>query len=272
MRKSANETTVQTNAVQTNAMQAEAWMQSTPHLQDSPQHTHQHNNSKISVLLVDDHAIWRGGVLSMLDDTEFQVVGQAASGKEAIETVRRLNATNALPRLILLDIRMAGGDGLDALQTLKKEYPTISVVMLTTYDNPTYMARAVAGGASGYLLKGLEREEMLHELRIIADGGTLLNAEDFNRSLRGISAEAAQAEDLIHPLSERELEVLRLLSTGLANKEIARLLFISECTVKTHVEHIIGKIGVSDRVQAAVWAARQGLLAEPKKNAPSDIN
>jgi DNA-binding NarL/FixJ family response regulator len=219
---------------------------------------------KTSVLLVDDHAIWRGGVLSMLADTEFEVVGEAASGKEAVEVMRRLSADGALPAMVLLDIRMAGGDGLDALQTIKREHPMISVVMLTTYDNPTYMARAVAGGASGYLLKGLEREEMLRVLREVADGGMLLNAEDFNRSLRGISAESAQAEDLIHPLSEREMEVLRLLATGLPNKDIARLLFISECTVKTHVEHIINKLGVSDRVQAAVWAARQGLLPKPE--------
>src|ERR1043166_6501338 len=98
----------------------------------------------ITVVLVDDHAIWRGGVRSMLEDTEFEVIGEAASGKEAVETARTLH-----PRMVLLDIRMSGGDGLDALQTLKAEHPTMAVVMLTTYDNPTYMARAVAGGAAG---------------------------------------------------------------------------------------------------------------------------
>ena len=218
----------------------------------------------ISVLLVDDHAIWRGGVKSLLEDTEFEVMGEASCGKEAIAVTRRLEVAGKLPQLVLLDIRMTGGDGLDALQTLKKEFPTVSVLMLTTYDNPTYMAHAVAGGASGYLLKGMERDEMLLALRAVAGGEMLLNARDLNRSLRGISDEAAKADDLIHPLSDRELEVLRLLSTGLSNREIAPLLFISESTVKTHIEHIINKVGVSDRVQAAVWAARCGLLPRPE--------
>jgi DNA-binding NarL/FixJ family response regulator len=134
----------------------------------------------ISVLLVDDHAIWRGGVRSMLDDTEFEVIGEAASGKEAVVKVKELN-----PRLVLLDIRMAGGDGLDALHTLKKEMPETSVIMLTTYDNPTYMARAVAGGAAGYLLKGIERDELLTALRAVAEGETLLKRDDLTRALRG---------------------------------------------------------------------------------------
>ncbi len=221
-------------------------------------------SAKITVLLVDDHAIWRGGVKSMLDDTEFYVVGEASSGPEGAERVRELE-----PRLVLLDIRMAGGDGLDALGVIKAQNPGTSVVMLTTYDNPTYMARAVAGGAAGYVLKGVERDELLDALRKVAGGETLLEAKDLARILRGVSQSAALAKDLIQPLSEREIEVLRLLSTGLSNKEIAPLLFISESTVKTHVEHIIHKLGVSDRVQAAVWAARHGLAAaEPVDKAP----
>jgi DNA-binding NarL/FixJ family response regulator len=198
----------------------------------------------------------------MLEDTEFEVAGEASSGKEAVETIRFLNSTHSLPQLVLMDIRMTGGDGLDALQMLKNEFPTVSVLMLTTYDNPTFMARAVAGGAAGYLLKGMERHEILMALRDVADGRMLLSSHDLNRSLRSISEETVKAEDLIQPLSARELEVLRLLATGLSNRDIAQLLFIGESTVKTHVEHIINKIGVSDRVQAAVWAARHGLLSK----------
>jgi DNA-binding NarL/FixJ family response regulator len=214
----------------------------------------------VSILLVDDHAIWRGGVRSMLEDTEFEVAGEAASGKEAVEVARTLQ-----PHLVLLDIRMAGGDGLDALHSLKRELPQTSVVMLTTYDNPTYMARAVAGGASGYLLKGVERDELLQTLRRITSGETLLSSAELQRSLRGINAQSPGASDLIQPLSNREIEVLRLVATGLSNREIAPLLFIGESTVKTHVEHIIAKLGVSDRVQAAVWAARHGLTEAPKE-------
>jgi DNA-binding NarL/FixJ family response regulator len=213
----------------------------------------------VTVMLVDDHAIWRGGVRSMLEDTEFQVVGEAASGKEALEVARELR-----PQLTLLDIRMADGDGLDALQALKREHPQMAVVMLTTYDNPTYMARAVAGGAAGYLLKGVEQEEMLAALRAVAGGETLLNPQELVRSLRGISEAAADSDELIEPLTGREQEVLRLLATGLSNRDIAAVLFVAESTVKTHVEHILGKLGVSDRVQAAVWAARHGLGPAPE--------
>lgn len=213
----------------------------------------------IKVLLVDDHAIWRGGVRSLLEDTEFDVVGEASSGKEAVEAARRVN-----PQLILLDIRMSGGDGLDALAALKAAHPQTAVVMLTTYDNPTYMARAVAGGAAGYLLKGADSDELLAALRAVANGELLLSASELVRSLRGISKDAASSSDLIEPLTKREQEVLRLLSTGLSNREIAALLFVADSTVKTHVEHIIGKLGVSDRTQAAVWAARFGLADIPR--------
>lgn len=212
----------------------------------------------VQVMLVDDHAIWRGGVRSMLEDTEFQVVAEAASGAEALEAARR-----ARPQMALLDIRMAGGDGLDALQALKQEHPRMAVIMLTTYDNPTYVARAVAGGAAGYLLKGIEREELLEALRAVARGEMLLTPQQLVHSLRGISEKTVGAQDLIEPLTEREQEVLRLLATGLSNRDIASLLFIAESTVKTHVEHIIGKLGVSDRVQAAVWAACHGLISPP---------
>jgi DNA-binding NarL/FixJ family response regulator len=214
---------------------------------------------KIQIVLVDDHAIWRDGVKSLLEDTEFCVIGEASSGKEAVELLRTVK-----PDLVLLDIRMAGSDGLDALHTIKTENPKIAVIMLTTYDNPTYMARAVAGGASGYLLKGVDGQVLLDSLARVANGEALLTAASLSRSVRGISKEVKKSSDLIRPLSDREVEVLRILATGLPNREIASILFISEGTVKTHVEHIIQKLGVSDRVQAVVWAARHGLLPEQK--------
>ncbi|MCW3099105.1 MAG: putative two-component system response regulator [Chthonomonadaceae bacterium] len=217
------------------------------------------SEGNVAVLLVDDHAIWRGGMRSMLEDTEFEVVGEAGSGREALEVAHQVR-----PQITLLDIRMAGGDGLDALIALKREFPRMAVVMLTTYDNPTYMARAVAGGAAGYLLKGMERDEMLEALRAVAQGDTLLSAHELVRALRGISEKAVGSEDLVVPLTEREEEVLRLLSTGLSNRDMATVLFVAESTIKTHVEHILGKLGVSDRVQAAVWAARHGLGPAPE--------
>lgn len=210
---------------------------------------------EFSVLLVDDHAIWRDGIRSLLEDTEFRVVGEASSGKEGVEIARTLH-----PQIVLMDIRMAGGDGLDALRTLKSQQPQTAVIMLTSYENPTYMSRAVAGGAAGYLLKGLKRVELMTALRAVANGEMLLSREDLAHSLRGLSATISIAQDLIQPLTEREIEVLRLMATGLGNREIGELLFVTENTIKTHVVHIISKVGVSDRVQAAVWAARHGIL------------
>ena len=150
------------------------------------------------MLLVDDHAIWRDGVRSILEDTDFYVVGEATSGIEAVASVRAL-----LPQIVLLDIRMAGGDGLDALQTLKAEHPQTAVVMLTSYENPTYMARAVAGGAAGYLLKGLKRVELIAALRAVAEGEMLLSREDLARSLRGLKRMRASLRARPHPSAFR---------------------------------------------------------------------
>lgn len=207
------------------------------------------------VLLVDDHAIWRGGVAAMLEGSEFVVVGEAGSGKEAL-TVTEATA----PQVVLLDIRMAGGDGLEALVALKAQNPRLAIVMLTTYDNPTYMARAVAGGAAGYLFKTVSREELLTALRAVVQGELLLKREELSRALRSVGEKTAGLSDLVTPLSPREEEVLYYVAEGLTNKEIGNLLFIGEGTVKSHVEHILGKLGVSDRVQAAVWAMRHGLF------------
>ena len=209
----------------------------------------------VTVVVADDHAIWRGGVRSLLEETEFQIVGEAGSGREAVEL-----ALAKRPDIVLLDIRMAGGDGLDALAKIKSELPRTAVVMLTTYDNPTYLARAVAGGAAGYLLKGVQLDEFLSALRAVADGEMLLSREELGRSLHSLDERTLHSSQLISPLSQRETQVLQLLATGLPNREIAAILFVAESTIKTHVEHIIGKLGVSDRVQAAVWAARQGLV------------
>ncbi|MCX6361495.1 MAG: response regulator transcription factor [Armatimonadetes bacterium] len=217
-----------------------------------------HPEPTVTVMLVDDHEIWRGGVKSMLRRTEFAVVAEASSGFDAVEAARA-----ARPRLALVDIRMAGGDGLDALQALRKEFPDMAVVMLTTYDNPTFMARAIAGGASGYLLKGVDRSELLQSLRQVMRGEMLISSRDLLRSIRASGRDAPAMADLATPLSERETEVVRLLADGLSNREIAAMLFVAESTVKTHVEHIVAKLGVSDRIQAAVWAVRSGLADLP---------
>lgn len=216
-------------------------------------------STPISVLLADAHAVCRAGVRSMLDESEFVIVEEVQTARAMLEAVRRLHSQL---QLVLLDIRLIGGGGLNALQVLKTEFPAVPVVILTLYDNPIYVARAVTGGAAGYLLKGVEREDLLESLRAVVRGDTLFHPQDLNRVLREIRQGAVGAPDLIRPLSPREAEVLRLLGTGLSNHDIARVLVIAECTVKTHIEHIIQKLGVADKLQAAVWAARHGMTED----------
>ncbi|MGC4042651.1 MAG: response regulator transcription factor [Armatimonas sp.] len=203
----------------------------------------------VSLLLADDHAIWREGVAAMLRHTEFTIVGEAANGVEAAQLTAKLT-----PQIVLLDIRMAGGDGLEALVSIKEANPDTHVILLTTYDNPTYIARAVAGGASAYLHKDLERNQLLTTLRSVASGEILLSKNELGRSLSAVGEQSATLPDLDTPLTRREEEVLALIARGLANKEIAKILFIGDGTVKTHVERIIAKLGVADRTQAAIWA------------------
>ena len=208
----------------------------------------------VNVLLADAHAVCRDGVKSMLAGSEFQVVREALSSQETIVAARTHQ-----PDLVLLELRMPGGAGLAALQTLRKEFPQIPVVVLTLYDNPIYRAHAIADGAAAYLLKGVLREELLTALRAVMEGQTLLQPHELPRLLRQISESGVVSPDLIRPLSRREAEVVRLLGTGLCNADIARILFISEHTVKTHIEHIVAKLGVADRMQAAVWAAQHAI-------------
>ena len=208
----------------------------------------------IKLLVADDHEVVRCGLKSLVAGTEIEIVGEASSGDEAVQLTRQ-----HAPDVVLLDIRMPDGDGLGALNRIKLEHPELPVLMLSTYDNPTYVARAVALGAAGFVLKGASRTELLDQLRTVAAGGTAWDHEDLRR-VRGAMATPRVDGDVEVPLTHRESEVLRQLALGLTNKEIALALHISYETVKEHVQHILRKVGVSDRTQAAVWAVRKGLV------------
>ena len=208
----------------------------------------------VRLLVVDDHEVIRTGLKSLLAGSDIEVVAEAATGKEAIEQAER-----SRPDVILLDIRMPDGDGLAALEKLRGVVPDSRVVMLSTYDNPTYVARAVALGASDYVLKGASREDLIATIMAAAVGESPSRAGELRRVASAMKVRQVIDDDEV-PLTQRETQVLRHVALGLSNKEIGRSLEISVETVKEHVQNILRKIAVSDRTQAAVWAVRKGLV------------
>lgn len=208
----------------------------------------------IKILIADDHEVVRLGLKSLVADTDIEVMSEATSGEEACRLALEL-----APDVVLLDVRMANGDGLTALGRIKLERPEMPVLILSTYDNPTYVARAVALGAAGYILKGAGREKLVEAIRTVARGENAWTRDELRRVTGALATPRLNA-DVEVPLTQRESEVLRQLALGLTNKEIAQALHISYETVKEHVQHILRKVGVSDRTQAAVWAVRKGLV------------
>lgn len=206
------------------------------------------------LLIVDDHPVVRAGLRAMLAESEFVVAGEAESAEQALAIFREIK-----PDLFLIDARLPGVDGLECLGQLQAEGVRCPAIIFSGYENPTFVARASARGASGYLLKTANREELLAALRSAAAGQSCWTREEL-RKLTGALAAPRIEDDIEAPLTLRESEVLKQLAFGLTNKEIAQALGISYETVKEHVQHILRKVGVSDRTQAAVWAVRRGLV------------
>ena len=208
----------------------------------------------IRLLVADDHEVVRAGIKSLVQSTEIEVVGEAETGTAAVRMVAKLK-----PDVVSLDVRMPGGDGLNALRRIRLDEPRTPILMYSTYENPTYVARAYALDANGYVLKGDGGRKLIGALRTVADGSTVWT-RDALRRITGALATPRIKNDVEVPLTLRESEVLRQLALGLTNKEIALSLHISYETVKEHVQHILRKIGVTDRTQAAVWAVRRELV------------
>ncbi len=208
----------------------------------------------IRLVIADDHEVVRTGLRARLQGTDIEIVAEAESGEQAVQLVLQEN-----PDVVILDVRMPGGDGLTALGRIKLEKSEIPVLMFSAYDNPTYVARSVALGASGYLLKTCGCDAVIEAIRRVAGGENVWTRDELRR-VTGALATPRLASDIEVPLTQRESEVLRQLALGLTNKEIALALEISYETVKEHVQHILRKVGVSDRTQAAVWAVRKGLV------------
>lgn len=221
------------------------------------------------VLIADDHDLVREGLRGRLEsEPDLKVVGEAADGREALDLCRRL-----LPDLVLMDVRMPEMDGLEATRAIKEELPRISVVMVTMHEDPDYLFEAVRAGAAGYILKGASKESLLTAVRQVLSGESPLDQALAMQLLRRLtrqpdssSAPARSSkkapEPPVEPLTDRELDVLQCVAQGQTNPQIARTLLISMGTVKTHIQHIIAKLGVSDRTQAAVRASELGLLTD----------
>jgi DNA-binding NarL/FixJ family response regulator len=206
------------------------------------------------MVVADDHEVVRTGLASLLADSDIDIVAEANDGAEALKLAREHR-----PDVVLLDIRMAEHDGLSALEKIHGEMPATKVVMLSTYDNPTYIARAVALGASDYVLKGSSRDQLISAIEGAVSGAGPAPASALHK-VAGTMNTREKPADPETPLTNRESQVLRHVALGLSNKEIGQSLGISVETVKEHVQNILRKVSVNDRTQAAVWAVRNGLV------------
>ena len=208
----------------------------------------------IRLLICDDHEVIRTGLTSLLAGTDIQIIGEAANAKDVLRL-----AMKDKPDVILLDIRMPDDDGLSTLAKLRAKAPECKVVMLSTYDNPTYVARSVALGAADYVLKSAPRGDIIEAITVAATGQSPSQHGELKKVAATMKIRQTLADADV-PLTQRETQVLRHLALGLSNKEIGKSLEISVETVKEHVQNILRKIVVSDRTQAAVWAVRKGLV------------
>jgi DNA-binding NarL/FixJ family response regulator len=202
----------------------------------------------------------------LLREPDLEVVGEAANGREAVELCREHR-----PDLVLMDVRMPKMDGLGATREIKRQWPLIAVLIVTTYESPDYLREAIKVGAAGYVLKDAPKNQLLNSIRRTLNGETALNQELASQLIKSLVEEAEHqlnrqqqsgrpTTEPAEALTGRELEVLRLLGLGQTNPQIAQTLFISRGTAKVHVQHIIRKLGVSDRTQATVRAIEIGLL------------
>jgi two-component system nitrate/nitrite response regulator NarL len=211
--------------------------------------------SAIRVLLVDDHTLFRSGVKALLSrHPDFEVVGEAAEGLDGVKRAKALK-----PDVILLDLHMPGTPGKDALKLMIEEVPEAKVLMLTVSEDADDLIETLRAGATGYLLKNINTETLLESIRKAAEGEAVVSPQMTSKLVRGLKTPAKTDASEKDKLSPREREILALLSKGASNKEIARSLELAESTVKIHVQHILRKLNLTSRVQAAVYAVEAGL-------------
>ena len=205
-------------------------------------------NEPIRILVVDDHPVVRDGLAAMLNtQSDFEVVGEASDGEEAVRKV-----ADSDPDVLLLDLEMPGVDGIETLQRLRERKARARAIVFTVFDTDERIVSAMKAGAKGYLLKGAPRDDVFRAVRVVNEGGSLLEPLIASRFLDSINNPDA--------LTARQKEVLKLIATGLLNKEIADRLYISERTVKFHVSEILAKLGAGNRTEAVAIATQRGLI------------
>jgi NarL family two-component system response regulator LiaR len=210
----------------------------------------------MKILLCDDQAVIRDGLEMLLNlEKDFQVVGAAQDGAEAVEL-----AAQKQPDLILMDLKMPIMNGIEATREIRTKFPNIKILVLTTYDDDEWVFDAIRAGAAGYLLKDTSRQKIVEAIRGTMEGKSFVDPSVAGKLLNQVASKQTQpASILTDKLTERELDVLRLIAKGINNSEIANQLHLSEGTVRNHVSAILEKLGVSDRTQAAVIAIQHGL-------------
>ena len=212
----------------------------------------------IRAVIADDQALMRGGFRMILDaEDDIEVVGEAIDGADAVRTFARLH-----PDVVVMDVRMPTMDGIEATRRITAQDLTAKILILTTFDLDEYVYEALRAGASGFLLKDRPPEELVAAVRIVASGDALLSPSVTRRLISEFATRPTPPPppDGLDELTEREREVLLLMAEGASNGEIARRLFVAETTVKTHVAHVLRKLGLRDRAQAVVFAYESGLV------------
>lgn len=217
----------------------------------------------IKVLIVDDHTLFRKGLMNVLEQQDgIDVVGEAKDGQEGINLAKRLR-----PDVILMDVNMPGRNGLQATRMIREESPDTRIIMLTVSEEDEDLFSAVKSGARGYLLKNLEPDQLIKAIHLVMKGESVLPHNMATKILMEFSRMAKKvdspAENDMKPLTPREKDILKLLSSGGSNKEIANELCLSEQTVKIHLKNILKKLHMNNRIQAAIYAYQQGLVTEP---------
>jgi len=225
---------------------------------------------KVRILIVDDHAVFRRGLLMVLsDEPDLEVVGEAADGHEAVQ-----KAQDLMPDVVLMDVRMPRHSGIQATEQIRDLLPHVRILMLTVSDEEADLYEAIKAGASGYLLKEVSTDEVPHAIRSVVAGQSRISPSMASKLLTEFAVISKRADErrlLPGPrLTDREMDVLKLVARGLNNRDIARDLFISENTVKNHVRNILDKLHLHSRMEAVVYAVREKILEIEPKATPAD--